>query len=34
MKRIGWVSVIAVFLALSAFAYGMLSVRSRPAADA
>ena len=34
MKRIGWVSVIAVFLALSAFAYGMLSARSRPAADA
>ena len=24
MKRIGWVSVIAVFLALSAFAYGWL----------
>lgn len=34
MKRIGWVSVVAVFLALSAFAYGMLSARSRPAADA
>jgi len=34
MKRIGWVSVIAVFLALSAFAYGMLSARSRPPADA
>lgn len=34
MKRIGWVSVLAVFLALSAFAYGMLSGRSRPAADA
>lgn len=33
MKRIGWVSVIAVFLALSAFAYGMLSERLRPAAD-
>jgi uncharacterized protein (DUF305 family) len=34
MKRIGWASVIAVFLALSAFAYGMLSTRSRPAANA
>ncbi|WP_122465783.1 DUF305 domain-containing protein [Brevundimonas lutea] len=34
MKRIGWASVIAVFLALSAFAYGMLSARARPPADA
>ena len=34
MKRIGWVSVVAVFLALSAFAYGMLSGRSRPDAQA
>ena len=34
MRRIGWVSVIAVFLALSAFAYGMLSGRSRPDAEA
>jgi hypothetical protein len=33
MKRIGWVAVIAVFLALSAFAYGMLSARPRPATD-
>ncbi|MBX9803957.1 MAG: DUF305 domain-containing protein [Caulobacteraceae bacterium] len=33
MKRIGWASVIAVFLALSAFAYGMLSARSRPVAE-
>ncbi len=33
MKRIGWASVIAVFLALSAFAYGMLSARARPPAD-
>ena len=33
MKRIGWVSVIAVFLALSAFAYGWLMARSRPVAD-
>lgn len=32
MKRIGWVSVIALFLALSAFAYGMLSRQPRPAA--
>jgi len=34
MKRIGWVSVIALFLALSAFAFGMLSGRSRPASEA
>ena len=34
MKRIGWVSVVAVFLALSAFAYAMLSGRSRPDAQA
>lgn len=34
MKRIGWISVIAVFLALSAFAYGMLTGRARPGADA
>ncbi len=34
MKRIGWVSVIAIFLALSAFAFGMLSGRSRPASEA
>ena len=34
MKRIGWLSVIALFLAVSAFAFGMLSGRSRPAVDA
>lgn len=34
MKRIGWVSVIALFLALSAFAFGMVSGRSRPASEA
>ena len=34
MKRIGWVSVIAIFLALSAFAFGMLSGRSRTASEA
>lgn len=34
MKRLGWVSVIAVFLALSAFAFGILSGRSRHPAEA
>ncbi len=34
MKRIGWVSVIAVFLALSAFAFGMLSKRPSGERDA
>ncbi|MBX9461106.1 MAG: DUF305 domain-containing protein [Brevundimonas sp.] len=34
MKRIGWVSVIAVFLALSAFAFGMLSEQPRDEPDA
>lgn len=33
MKRIGWISVIAVFLSLSAFAYDMLTGRARPGAD-
>ncbi|MGV3579954.1 CopM family metallochaperone [Brevundimonas sp.] len=30
MKRFGWISVIAVFLALAAFAFGMLSRRGAP----
>lgn len=40
MKRIGWASVIAIFLGLSAFAFGMLSrqplneVNTRPPVDA
>lgn len=40
MKRFGWISVIAVFLALSAFAFGMISQQTRdvpergPAVDA
>ena len=34
MKRIGWATAIAVFLALSAFAFGMLSGRARPTSDA
>lgn len=34
MKRIGWGSVIAVFVTLSAFAHGMLSGRLRPDAEA
>ena len=29
MKRFGWISVIAVFLALSAFAFGMISRQTR-----
>lgn len=33
MKRIGWISAIAVLLALSAFAYGLLSGRSQPSAE-
>lgn len=33
MKRIGWVSVIAVFLALSAFAFGMISRQTRDVPD-
>lgn len=33
MKRIGWVSVIAVFLALSAFAFGMISRQARDVPD-
>lgn len=33
MRRIRWATAIAVFLALSALAYGMLSGRARPAAD-
>ncbi|MFA4940432.1 DUF305 domain-containing protein [Brevundimonas sp.] len=31
MKRFGWISVIAVFLALSAFAFGMISLQTRKA---
>lgn len=34
MKRIGWVSFIAVFLALSAFAFGMISRQTRDVPDA
>ena len=33
MKRIGWVSAIALFLALSAFAFGMLSRQPSGATD-
>lgn len=33
MRRIRWATAIAVFLALSALAYGMLSGCARPAAD-
>lgn len=29
MKRFGWISVVAVFLALSAFAFGMISRQTR-----
>jgi len=33
MKGFGWVSVIAVFLALSAFAFGMISRQARDVPD-
>lgn len=34
MKRFGWISVIAVFLTLSAFAFGMISRQTRDVAAA
>ncbi|MBA4805524.1 MAG: DUF305 domain-containing protein [Brevundimonas sp.] len=34
MKRTGWISVIAVFLAVAAFAFGILSRRGAPDASA
>ena len=34
MRRTGWISVIAVFLAVAAFAFGMLSRRGAPDASA
>ena len=34
MKRLGWVGVIAAFLLVSAFAFGVLSRQGRPAPEA
>lgn len=34
MKRFGWISVIAVFLVVSAFAFGMISRQTRQAPSA
>lgn len=34
MKRLGWVGVIAAFLLVSAFAFGVLSRQGRPTPEA